>query len=186
MKRRLKMRRISMMLTFFFLFWGHSAYCSVTGGPCQAENLKSFEALDNIIPDSLTEYLKDKGLDITSLRTVAAANGENKLFLSESDSEDGFIFLLKNADGSGVLILTGNNSSRQEGCALITFNSAENVFAPQQLSEGCVRQIFTTMQSLISAIFYCSVFGNPLDCGLEIIDLATNIYQLRIDCLDEE
>ncbi len=134
--------------------------------------------VDFLMPRSLSSHLLDMGIDLESIKAFEFVQSGKTLILFDSKRPDGFILLLKDSSGAGVLLVKQNSL---EGLRF-DFDMQDDIYFTRELSEDCIRQISATFQSLISTIFNCAVMPTPLGCALDVIDMVTNLYFMRIDC----
>ena len=138
---------------------------------------------EDLIPEALDSFLLEKNIDLSALTAFEVQRDGNRLIIfKEGEEAKPSLLMFVNNDGDGMLFMIQNP---RQGSA-VRFNMEGNLFSVQELSEDCIRQISVTLQSLISTIYACAIVPNPLSCTIDMIDLATNLYFLRIDCPGEE
>ena len=179
------MKKFCIPFFLFILCIGHAGYCSVVTDDL-SENPESLVSIQDIVPETLSTYLIEKGIDVTLPTGIVSKNGEEKLFLFKPSPQVEYLMLRKNLDGTGILLLLNSNSHQDEESIIITFDTARDVFTAQQVSEGCIRHISSTIQSLISVIYYCVAVPNIHACIVNIIDLITDIILIPTECAPEE
>ena len=185
------MRKFSIFTSMLFVLLfctSHSGYCSMTGPDYQADNLSSPVSVEDIIPGSLTGYLLDRGIDVNLFRPVLLKNGERKLFLFKSASQDEFLSVLKTPEGRGILLLLDITSSSDKEDLIITFDTAEDVYyAPGQseIPAECIQQITKTIKSFLYVLYDCLIKQTERTCIGSVLDLVTDILFIPIYCRDE-
>ena len=173
------------IITLICVFGVHSAYCTAAGFNSNNESPAS-SLFNSILPQSLTEYFFENGIDPSSLESVKKIiNGDKRLFLFGDDSRNIFIAVLEHPDKTGFVVLLDKIAAPGEESSVIIYNAEKNFYSIQQLSPDCVRQISRTLQSFVSTVYNCGIAANQVGCVLDIIDLVTNLYLLTIDCSPE-
>ena len=177
--------RKALILTLLCLFsLSYAGYGFSAEPGCSREvDFKNIQLdVDCLMPRSLSSYLYDRGIDLASLKAFEFVQSGKTLILFDPGMADGFILLLKDRGGAGVMLVKQNSVKGLR----FDFDMQDDIYSTRDLSEDCIRQISATFQSIVSTIFNSVIMPSPLGCTLDIIDLATDLYFLRIDCMGEE
>jgi hypothetical protein len=147
----------------------------------ETDNLTSLVCIEDTIPESLTKHLIEKGINTTLLKLLFLKNREHKLFLFKSASQNEILLLLKNSDGTGILLLFDSTSPLNQEGEFITFDTLKNVHSMQLLSEECILQISDTIRFLLLAIYDCAIKLSR-SCIDSFMGFFTNLFLIPSEC----
>jgi hypothetical protein len=166
------------LLQLLFVFYIVPA---IAGTDYQTDNLTSSVSIENMIPESLTKHLIERGIDTTLLKLLFLKNRDHKLFLFKSDSQNEILLLLKNSDGTGILLLFDSTLSLNQEGEFITFDNLKNVHSMQLLSPECILQISDTIRFFLLAIYDCAIVLSR-SCIDNFIGFVTNLFLIPTEC----
>jgi len=142
----------------------------------------SGQAIEDVVPPSLATYLAAAGVDVAAPRTAVFDKGAVKMLARDQGGPFEYLVLHRAPDGAGRLLLIGNLQPGQEQGLSISFETDGDRFTAQQLSVDCIRQISSTLQSLVAVAYNCLAVPNALSCALNVIDLITNLVLIPLSC----
>ena len=170
---------------FFLIFallsfcTGQSGYCSTADVSNQVDDALDVVPAEEIIPDFLSEYLFDMGINVSRIRPALQIYGKQNVFLFESDFQDIKCTILQLSDSRIMILLDDRGYT---GGVIITFDTARNTYRALKVSPDCIKEISSALQALLSAAHNCAYNPRPFKCAEDIVDFVTSVYLAFVEC----